>query len=411
MRDGHAPSPLRAILPVGIGTCLSLMGDASLYAVLPTHTMQAGVAVASVGILLSANRFVRLALNGPAGAAYDRWPRRWLFVAAMFIGACSTAIYGFTRGFAPLLVGRLLWGLAWSGIWVGGNTIVLDVTDDATRGRWVGIYQVAFFLGSSGGSLLGGFLTDRLGYHNAMIVGAGLTLAGAIVALLFLPETRGARHRESESRAHPHHAPDTLSRAHRIEFSSAVALYGANRLALAGILQSTFGLFLLDQMGQQAQIAGRSLGVATLTGLGLGLSTLISMTSAPIVGHLSDRTGNRWKVAAGGLVPGVAGFSLLALGSPLTALFAVPLTAIAGGSNQGLATALIGDLGNVGRQSRQLGVLFTVGDLASAIGPPLAYALIPWVGVKNVYLVSAAVFAAVFLLTLRRATHQPRPAE
>jgi MFS family permease len=164
-------------------------------------------------------------------------------------------------------------------------------------------------------------------------------------------------------------------------------------------------------MGQQVQIAGRSLGVATLTGLGLGLSTLISMTSAPIVGHLSDRTGSRWKVAAGGLIPGVAGFSLLALGSPLTALFAVPLTAIAGGSNQGLATALIGDLGNVGRQSRQLGVLFTVGDLASAIGPPLAYALIPWLGVKNVYLVSAAVFAAVFLLTLRRATHQPHPVD
>jgi len=411
MRDCRTPSPLRAILPVGIGTCLSLMGDASLYAVLPTHTMQAGVAVASVGILLSANRFVRLALNGPAGAAYDRWPRRWLFVAALFVGACSTAIYGFTRGFAPLLVGRLLWGLAWSGIWVGGNTIVLDVTDDTTRGRWVGIYQVAFFLGSSGGSLLGGFLTDRLGYHNAMIVGAGLTLAGAIVALLFLPETRGARHQESEFTVHPDRSPDTLSRAHRIEFSSAVALYGANRLALAGILQSTFGLFLLDQMGEQAQVAGRSLGVATLTGLGLGLSTLISMTSAPIVGHLSDRTGNRWKVAAGGLIPGVAGFSLLALGSPLTALFAVPLTAIAGGSNQGLATALIGDLGNLGRQSRQLGVLFTVGDLASAIGPPLAYALIPWLGVKNVYLVSAAVFAAVFLLTLRRATHQPRPAE
>jgi MFS family permease len=407
----HTPSPLRAILPVGIGTCLSLMGDASLYAVLPTHTMQAGVAVASVGILLSANRFVRLALNGPAGAAYDRWPRRWLFVAALFVGACSTAIYGFTQGFAPLLVGRLLWGLAWSGIWVGGNTIVLDVTDDATRGRWVGIYQVAFFLGSSGGSLLGGFLTDRLGYHNAMIVGAGLTLAGAIVALLLLPETRGARHQESEFMAHPHHAPDTLSRAHRIEFSSAVALYGANRLALAGILQSTFGLFLLDQMGQQVQVAGQSLGVATLTGLGLGLSTLISMTSAPIVGHLSDRTGNRWKVAAGGLVPGVAGFSLLALASPLVVPLAIPLTAIAGGSNQGLATALIGDLGNVGRQSRQLGVLFTVGDLASAIGPPLAYALIPWVGVKNVYLVSAAVFAAVFLLTLRRATHQPRPME
>ena len=409
MNRERTPSPFRAILPVGIGTCLSLMGDASLYAVLPTHTMQAGVTVASVGVLLSANRFVRLILNGPAGAAYDHWPRRRLFVASLFIGACSTAMYAFTRGFWPLLVGRLLWGLAWSGIWVGGNTVALDVTDDATRGRWVGIYQVAFFLGSSGGSLLGGFLTDGVGYHNAMAVGAGLTLIGAMIALLFLPETRGRRLHGCESGVHPPGPSHTRSATGRAEFASAVALYGANRLALAGVFQSTFGLFLLKQMGEQVQIAGQSLGVATLTGLGLGLSTLISMAAAPVMGSLSDRAGNRWGVASGGLVPGVAGFSLLTVGSPLTTLIGVPLAAIAGGSNQGLATALIGDLGNVGRQSRQLGLLFTVGDLASAVGPPLAYAIIPWLGVRNVYLMSAGVFAAMFFLTVRRATQQSRP--
>ena len=36
-------------------------------------------------------------LNGPAGLAYDRWPRRPLFVLALFLGAASTAIYG-SRG-------------------------------------------------------------------------------------------------------------------------------------------------------------------------------------------------------------------------------------------------------------------------------------------------------------------------
>ena len=139
-------TPLRILLPVGIGTCLSLLGDSSLYAVLPTHTVAAGVSVASVGILLSANRFIRLVLNGPVGMAYDHWSRRPLFVSSLFIGTCSTAIYGLTQGFWPLLLGRLLWGLAWAGIWVGGNTIVLDVVDDDNRGRWIGIYQFFFFL-------------------------------------------------------------------------------------------------------------------------------------------------------------------------------------------------------------------------------------------------------------------------
>ena len=116
------------MFPLGLGTALSLMGDATLYTVLPTHTAKAGIALSSVGIILGVNRAVRLFLNGPAGLAYDRWPRRRLFVPALFIVSLSRAVYAATRGFWPMLVGRLLWGLAWSGIWVGGATVILDVT-------------------------------------------------------------------------------------------------------------------------------------------------------------------------------------------------------------------------------------------------------------------------------------------
>jgi len=374
--------------------------------------------MASVGALLSANRFIRLALNGPGGMAYDRWRRRRLFVPALFIGAFSTVLYGITQGFWPLMLGRLLWGLAWVGIWIGGNTIVLDIARDDTRGRWVGAYHVSFFLGSASGSLLGGILTDGLGYHQAMSISAGLTLLGAVIALIFLPETRGLRQkaREAEGTAHPaqRFTPDAggpspaAKQTGRVELASAVGLYAVHRLAMAGVLSSTFGRFLLVQIGDKAHVAGHTIGVATLTGMGLGLSTLIGATSAPVIGVLSDRVGSRWRVAAGGLLPGVVGFSLLAVGMPLTMLVGVPLTAITGGSNQGLSTALIGDLGNIGRQSQRLGVLFTVGDLASAVGPPLAYALIPMVGISSLYLLVAGLFVSMFLITL--GTDRRRPA-
>lgn len=102
--------PAKVLFPLGLGTALSLMGDATLYTVLPTHTAEAGIALGGVGIILGVNRVVRVFLNGPAGLAYDHWPRRRLFVPALFIGALSTAVYATTRGFWPLLVGRLLWG-------------------------------------------------------------------------------------------------------------------------------------------------------------------------------------------------------------------------------------------------------------------------------------------------------------
>ena len=88
-------------------------------------------------------------------------------------------------------------------------------------------------------------------------------------------------------------------------------------------------------------------------------------------------------------------------GLPLSILFGVLLVAITSGSNQGLSTALIGDLGMVRQQSRQLGVMFTVGDLASAVGPLLAYALLPLVGIRNIYLLVAGLLTVVFVSILR----------
>lgn len=393
-------SPWTIVIPVGLGTGLSLIGDASLYAVLPTHTAEAGVGLASIGILLSANRFIRLALNGPAGLLYDRYPRRYLFVPALFIGAFSTALYALTEGFWPLLIGRLLWGLAWAAIWVGGNTIILDISQVHNRGRWVGIHQISFFLGSSSGSILGGFLTDQLGYHQAMGIGAALTFTGAVVALLFLPETQNLRERDKLAGDVSAQPAQDLKPGHRAELISAIGLTGVNRLVLAGILMPTFGLFLLEQVGSSIQIAALTIGVTTLTGLALGSSGLISMIAAPLFGSLSDRLGNRWQAAAGGLVPGIAGFSFLAFGPPLSYLLAIPLAAISGGSNQGLSTALVGDLSTERQRGRRMGILFTVGDLTSAIGPPLAYSLIPYLGLPMIYLVSMGIVSLMFLAAL-----------
>ncbi len=400
----------RVVLPVGLGTGLSLAGDSSLYTVLPTHLAEAGVTLAAVGVILSANRFIRLALNGPAGWLYDRSSRRWIFVLSLFIGALSTAIYALTRGFVPLLAGRLLWGLAWAGIWVGGNTMMFDISTASNRGRRVGVYQAAFFLGSAAGAISGGLLTDWLGYHGAMGVAAGLTLLGALFAAFTLPETRTQKLPvpivSDPSQAGKASKPVHSQRSDSIELVAALGLLGLNRLALAGVLPATLGLFLLDRVGERIVLAGQTFGVASLTGFGLGASTLLAMSTVPLVGALSDRAASRWQVVAGGLLPGALGFVFLATGSPWGLLAGLLLTAVSSGSNASLSTTLVGDLSPEGRASRRLGLLFTVGDFASAIGPPLAIALIPLIGLNQIYILVAALFALMVLLSLMLALIQ-----
>jgi len=384
--------PRRVLFPLGLGTALSLMGDGTLYTVLPTHTADAGIALSSVGIILGVNRAVRLLLNGPAGLAYDRFPRRWLFVPALFIGALSTAVYAATRGFWPLLAGRLLWGLAWSGIWVGGATVILDVTTGQDRGRWTGLYQTWFFLGAALSTFGGGLLTDWLGYGATMWVGAGVTALGGLMALILLPETRGVRNQLGD----PPIEENALRLRSNRDLWVAASLQGINRFVTAGVLAATMGLLAQEWLAS----ANLTLGVATLTGVLMAGRTLLSMASAPLAGTASDWLGSRWGVTACGLAVGAMGMTLVAWGEPIAILAGVSLAAVAGGSVQALVTALTGDVVTQAQRGRAIGLLHTAGDLGSAIGPPAAYALIPWIELRGAYLLCVGLFVAGLTMAL-----------
>lgn len=421
-RSSKPISPWRILLPVGMGTALSLVGDSALYTVLPTHTTVAGVALASVGILLSVNRIIRIIANAVAGWTSDRISKRIVFVFSLFLGAFSTAVYGLTYGFPWLLVGRLLWGIAWAGIWVAGNGLILDAAPVPDRGRWVGRYHFFFFLGAAIGAAIGGILTDRIGYHNAMITAALLTLTGALIALFFLRPNLPPEPVEAPSPnpdfdklslqndapfatrplplATPDSPPATRPKNNWSELLSATAVQGFNRLVVAGILASTFALFLQDMLGESINIGGAIIGVATVTGILSASRIILGMIFTPTIGSISDRAKTRWQVVAGGLLPGIAGFALLAVNLPLAMLIGLPLTSITTTSNQSLSTALIGDLGQRGKHGRYLGLLYTAGDVGSAIGPLLAFALLPLWGISALYWLNAMLFGLLLILAL-----------
>jgi MFS family permease len=388
--------PAKVLFPLGLGTALSLMGDTTLYAVLPTHAAEAGVALGSVGIVLSVNRAVRILSNGLAGLAYDRWPRRWLFVPALFVGALSTALYAATRGLWPLLVGRLLWGLAWSGIWVGGATVIMDVTTARDRGRWMGLYQTWFFLGAGPGACVGGLLTDSVGYATTMWIGAALTALGGLAALALLPETRSIW-----PDAHDCAVGGTVERERprrRVHPGLWVvaSLQGLNRLVTAGVLAATLGLLVQDRL----RPSDLGLGVATLTGVLAAGRTLLSMAAAPLAGTMSDWLGSRWGVAAGALALGAISFGLMSQCAPVAILVGIALGAMVSGGVQALVVALTGDLAGQTQRGRAIGLVHSVGDLGSAVGPPVAYALLPRMELRGVYLLCAGLFAAGLVLLL-----------
>src|SRR3954469_19822070 len=99
------PTP---ILTIGSVMSLALLGDALLYVALPAHASELALPLWSVGVLLGANRIVRLVTNGLAATVFNRVGGRTPVVAAGVGAAISTTLYGLTPTLWPFLLARLL---------------------------------------------------------------------------------------------------------------------------------------------------------------------------------------------------------------------------------------------------------------------------------------------------------------
>jgi DHA1 family inner membrane transport protein len=399
---------VRLLLPLGLGMALSLTGDSTMYAVLPNQVEVVGISLAWVGVLLGANRLIRIPGNLLAGALNDRLGRRRLFLTGLFLGVLSTASYSLARGFLPLLAGRLLWGTAWALINVGGYTMTVDCSTPADRGRMTGFYQVAFMLGLAVSPLLGGTLTDALGFRPALAICAAVSAVGLVVAILALPQTGAPAGRAS---------PGTGTGLHRRQLAALVGglrrldrqilradyIYLVTLFVSSGVLMSTISLYIKQRVGPTVSLGGAVVGVSSVGGMMLTLRAVLGMLAGPLAGSLSDRCRNRWWVVRGGILLGVVGFLTLALSAGLWAVpVGVALVALSAGALVAVLAAIVGDRATEARQGITIGGLATAGDIGSATGPLLAYALAPALELRWVYLLCAVVLASGLLAAAGR---------
>jgi MFS family permease len=381
------------MVPLGIGLALSLLGDQTLYTVLPNPEIaaQAGVTLGMVGVLLGINRLTRVLFNIPAGTLYSKRPRRGLMIAAMCIAVLSTMFYAFASGVELLLIGRVLWGIAWSGIWIGSNTVALDISHKYNRGQITGRLQAWFFLGIGLASFAGGIFTDLFGYRGGLWVSTALTVGGVLLWVLTLPETRPPEvDEEPEVHTDNPKPPFPWKTAMQVSVPTFVL-----RLVFAGVLTATTILWLAQFIDGGISLPGLVLPLATLTGGFVAVRVLVSMLSAPISGSISDRLGRRWAVMVVVFVVGAGGLWLMSLQIAAVAVIGALIATISAGSIQSLVPAIIGDQAGVGEPSRVIGVVYTIGDLGSAIGPVFGLMLVPLIGLGSVYQICAVLFGLV----------------
>ena len=139
----------RPVLAVAFCVASSLLGDGALYVVLPVVHASRGLAPMHVGLVLSANRWIRLLTNQPAARLLGWSSMRSTFSAALAVGGFTSLVYALTTSLPLLLLTRCVWGACWSVIRLTGLLVVTDAVDaglaaEGDIGRNTGIYSGFF---------------------------------------------------------------------------------------------------------------------------------------------------------------------------------------------------------------------------------------------------------------------------
>jgi len=334
---------------------------------------------------------VSFAIMAPIwGMLADRHGRKLMVMRATFAGAILMALMGFVTNVQQLVLLRILQGM-FTGTIAAATALVASVTPKQYSGASLGSLQMAVYLGTSLGPLLGGVSGDALGYRASFwITGALLLLSGLLLTLLVREDFRPA---------------EDVTRSRRTGWGEALQFL----LASGGALLAVFAARVLLRAGTQIpspvlplfvqSLLPVGARVATMTGLITGASAVASALGSPLIGRWGDAVGHRRLLIASGL--GAALFYLPQAFAPDAAWLALwqLLTGFAIGGTLSTLTALLIQFSPKGREGMVIGLDSSIAGIANAIGP-MAGASAAALGLQAPFILSAGVLGVGALVVV-----------
>jgi MFS transporter, DHA1 family, inner membrane transport protein len=243
---------------------LTLPGDTLLYLLLPMFAPQFGVSVAEAGVLLAANRLVRIVGYGWVARFYARRGDRPTDLLAVAAAAVSTVGYATLSGLWLLLPMRLLWGLSFAALNI--STQAMATADMRGAAKRNGRSRAIIALGPTLALPLGAVLAEAWGPRVIFFVLTIVALAGFWTARR-LP-------------ASPHPVPQARR---RLSLPNSLDVWSfLEGFTLDGMFVIGLGYLGKDLLPGSAVMAA---------GLLMALRYFGEIVLAPIGGHMAERLG------------------------------------------------------------------------------------------------------------------------
>jgi MFS family permease len=169
------------------------LNDGLAWGLFPLLFAAHGLAVGQIGALAALYPAVWGAGQLVTGALSDRWGRKWLIAAGMWIQAAALGLMALGTTFGTWSFAAVLLGAGTAMVYPTLLAAIGDVAHPAWRARSVGVYRLWRDGGFAVGALLAGVVADAFGIVAAVWVVAALTAASGGVVAARMYETHARR--------------------------------------------------------------------------------------------------------------------------------------------------------------------------------------------------------------------------
>ncbi len=366
----------KVLWTLSIAIFISTLGVGVISPLLSVYAEDMGATGLWIGLIFSAFSISRLIFLPYIGRLADRSGRRTLLLVGMLLYTLISFGYVFSNSVESLIVTRLLHGFASAMVFPVAMAYVGDMAKKGFEGRTIGSYNTALFMGLAFGPVLGGFLSQSYGMHNAFYAMTTMSLISLVLIFLFLPESHGKRKVGSS-------------------FASMIRNKTAKGMFLMQLVRTTGRGMLMSFVPLYAYSLGLSLSE-------IGLILFVELFFAAILqkafGHLSDRHSRTKIVAIGTVFSGITLFlfplgrgflELLLLSAAMGVGDAIVMSAL---------TAMSVSLGRIYGMGAVAGVFNSVMSAGFVVAPILAGFVMDALGVSSVFYIGAAI--SIFSIVL-----------
>ncbi len=119
------------------------------------------------------------------GKLADLTNRKLLLQLSLLIFVIASAIAGFSQDTSMLITMRVFQGLGAGGLTALTQIVMADIISPRERGKHMGLFGAVMALGTVGGPLIGGFITDAINWRWNFFV----ALPFAVIAIILIQKT------------------------------------------------------------------------------------------------------------------------------------------------------------------------------------------------------------------------------